>query len=211
MREPVTLDDWDMDEPLPREAGLFWPAWFWPLLVWLPLDGWHERFARDLPPIDPAVLARAHLTPGALAWFATAMVAALALAEAGFYGMLWAARGRRLPLVAAAVAVMQAGVLDLVALRVLDLARGTAEPWAALLAGARALSPRDTAAGPLWVAFGSAGALSLGRCALFAGLQSSLVRCRWREAFAQTCGVWVVSHVGLWWLVELFVGRSIFR
>ena len=52
MHEPVTMDDWDADE---RRAGAtrpFWPVWIWPLLVWLPLDAWHARFARDLPRLD---------------------------------------------------------------------------------------------------------------------------------------------------------------
>ena len=210
MREPVTMDDWDMDEPVPREGRGFWPVWFWPVLVWLPLDAWHERFARGLP-VEPAALERARVSPEALAWIATAAVALTALAEAGAYGMLWAARGRRLPLAAAFVAVVQAGVCELVALRVLDLSRGAPATWAAALAGARALSVDGRAGAALEVAFGGVGLLALARVALFAGFQSGLVRCRFREAFALTCAAWLVSHVAQWWLLELWQGRSIFR
>lgn len=212
MREPVDMDDWDADEPRyapardsGRDAPLFWPAWLWPLLVWAPLEGWHARFARDLPALGGA-LGSAPLAPAGLAWLATAFVPLTALAEAGFYGMLWAARGRRLPLLAASVAVLQSGVLELLALRVLDGAGR--ETWAVLLAGQRAAATGD--AGALAVAFGGAGLLAVARCALFAGLQAGLVRCRWREAFAVTCGGWLASHVALWWAIELFRGRSIF-
>lgn len=214
MREPVVMEDWDAEppgpKPAPRERSGFWPAWAWPLLVWLPLDAWHERFAREMP-LDPALLERSRVAPEALAWVATAAVALAALAEAGAYGMLWAARGRRLPLVAAFVAVVQAGVCELVALRVLDLSRGAPAAWAAALAGARALSPDGRAASALALAFGGAGLLTLARVALFAAFQSSLVRGRFREAFALTCGAWLVSHVAQWWLLELLQGRSPFR
>lgn len=208
MREPVTLDDWDIDEVPPREGGAFWPAWWWPVLVWLPLDAWHERFARELPRFEPAVLERARLQPEVIAWSASAFVLVAALAEAGFYGMLWAARGRRLPLVAATVAVLQAGVVELLALRVMELAGAGA--WAAVLAGARALSPRGAGASALATAFGGAGLLALVRCALFAGFQAGLVRGRFREAFALTCAVWLASHVAQWWLLELVVGHGAF-
>jgi len=208
MREPVTMDDWDAEEPASREARRFWPAWFWPVLVWLPLDAWHERFVRELP-VDPAVLERTRVPPEALAAIATATVALAALAEAGVYGMLWAARGRRLPLAAAFVAVVQAGVCELVALRVLDFSRGAPVAWAAALAGARALAPDGRAGSALALAFGGAGLLSLARLALFAGFQARLAGGRFREAFALTCAVWLLSHVAQWWLLELFAGRSV--
>lgn len=209
MREPVTMEDWDTEEPPPRESRGFWPVWFWPVLVWWPLDAWHERFARGLP-VEPAVLERAHLSPAALAWLATAFVPVAALAEAGFYGMLWSARGARLPLVAAAVAVLQAGVLDLVALRVLDFGRAVPAPVAALLAGPRALAGQGPAASALAATLGGAGLLALARCALFAALQAGLARRRFREAFALTCGTWLVSHLAQWWLLELFMGNVVF-
>lgn len=211
MREPVTLDDWDIDEPPPREVRGFWPAWLWPLLAWLPLDAWHARFARDLAAITPAPPAWAPLAPGTPALLATSFVLVAALAEAAFYGMLWAARGRRLPVPAAAVAVLLAGVPDLVALRVLELAGGRPSAWVTALAGARALWPGGVAASAFAAAFGGAGLLALARVAVFAGLQAGLVRGRFREAFALTCGAWLVSHVAQWWLLELFMGRSIFR
>jgi len=210
MREPVVLEDWDVEEPPPRERPAFWPVWFWPVLVWMPLDAWHERLARDLPRLAPDALARGQLSPEALAWLATAWVLVAALAEAGVYGMLWTARGARLPLAAATVAVVQTGVLELIALRVLDFGRAVPGPVAALLAGARALAPQGQAGAALAVAFGGAGLLALARCALFAAFQASLARRRWREAFAITCGVWLVSHVAQWWLLELFMGRSVF-
>lgn len=211
MHEPVTLDDWDVDETRVREARRFWPWWMWPVLLWLPLDAWRERFLREAPGVDPAALGRAGLAPETLAWLAAAFVLVAALAEAGFYGMLWASRGRRLPLLAAAVAVVQAGVLELLALRLLDLAGRPAAPWAAWLAGPRALAPHGAATGAFAAAFGGAGAMALARLALLAGLQANLVRCRWREAFALVCGAWLASHVAQWWLLELFQGRSIFR
>jgi hypothetical protein len=219
MPEPVEMDDWDADEPrfarLPSAAwtpsASFWPAWLWPLLLWPPLAAWHARLVRDLPAADPATLARAHLTAGGLAWIATTLVLVAALGEAGFYGMLWAARGRRLPILAAAVAVVQAGVLELGALDLIDAAGSHPGAWVMWLAGPRALVPHGAVAGAASMAFGSIGAFTLARCAIFAGLQSGLVRCRWREAFALTCGTWAVSHVALWWLLELFVGRSVFR
>jgi hypothetical protein len=214
MLEPVTMDDWDTDEPRPQDARGFWPAWSWPLLVWLPLDAWHSRFLHDMPPVDAATLARVHLSAGALPWLATASVALLALAEAGFYGMLWAARGRRLPLLATAVAVIQSGVAELLAFTLLDRSHGGsggALAAVATLAGARAFVPHGAAASAAMVAFGGAGLLALARCALFAGMQSCLVRCRWREAFAITCGAWLVSHVAQWWLLELVTGRSFLR
>lgn len=210
MREPVVMDDWDEEPTRAEETPRFWPVWFWPVLVWLPLDAWHARFVRDLP-VSATVLERTSITPQALAWVATAAVALAALAEAALYGMLWAARGRRLPLAAAFVAVLQAGVLDLVALRVLELSGEGPSPWAAALAGARALWPADRAGSAAAVAFGGAGLLALARLAIFAGLQAGLVRCRFREAFALTCGVWLVSRVAQWWLVDLLAGRGIFR
>lgn len=210
MREPVVMDDWDAAPAEPAEKPRFWPAWLWPVLAWLPLDAWHSRFARELP-VGAAVLERTSVTPEALARVATAAVAAAALAEAALYGMLWAARGRRLPLAAAFVAVLQAGVLELVALRVLEFAGEGPSPWVAALAGVRALRTGGRAGSALAVAFGGAGLLALARLAIFAGLQASLVRCRFREAFALTCGVWLCSRVAQWWLVELLAGRGIFR
>jgi hypothetical protein len=211
MHEPVTLDDWDADEPRAGGAKPFWPVWIWPLLVWLPLDEWHARFARDLPRLDPGLLARSRTSAEALAWLATALMPLAALAEAGGYGMLWAARGRRLPLAATAVAVLLAGTLDLAALQLLDRTRGHAGPLVAMLAGARAYVPEGAAAGAFTVAFGTAGAFTLGRCALFAAFQAHLVPCRGREALAMTCGAWLVSHVVQWWVLELLQGRSVFR
>lgn len=210
MREPVVMDDWDAEAPGPADAPRFWPAWLWPVLVWLPLDAWHSRFARELP-VAAAVLERTSVAPEALAWVATAAVALAALAEAAFYRMLWAARGRRLPLAAACVAVLQAGVPDLVALRVLEMAGASPPPWTAALAGARALWASGRAGSALELAFGAAGLLALARLAIFAGLQASLVRCRFREAFALTCAVWLAWHVAQWWLAELLAGRGIFR
>jgi hypothetical protein len=219
------MDDWDADEPRfahsrgaqpdarPDETQYFWPAWLWPLLAWPPLAAWHARFVRDLPVMDPEALARAHLSPAApeaLAWIATALVLVAALVEAGFYGMLWAARGRRLPILAAAVAVVQAGALELAALDLIDAAGPAPAAWVSWLTGARVLVPHGAVAGAAGTAFGSIGIFTLARCAIFAGLQSGLVRCRWREAFALTCGTWMVSHVALWWLLELFLGRSMF-
>jgi hypothetical protein len=219
MNEPVEMDDWDADEPryaraldaVRTPAANFWPAWLWPLLVWLPLDAWHTRFVRDLPPVDPEALARAHLPAGSLAWFATALVLVAALAEAGCYGMLWAARGRRQPVFATTVAVVQTGALELAALDLIEAAGRTPGTLAILLAGPRALVPQGAVAGAAMVAFGSVGLLTLGRCAAFAGLQSGLVGCRWRAAFAMVCGTWLVSHVAQWWLLELFVGPSMFQ
>lgn len=210
MREPVVMDDWDAETQEPAERPHFWPAWLWPVLAWLPLDAWHARFTRELP-VAAAVLERTSVAPETLAWVATAAVALAALAEAGLYGMLWAARGRRLPIAAAFVAVLQAGVLDLVALRVLELAGERPEPWAAALAGPRALWTGGRAGSALAVAFGAAGLLALARLAIFAGLQAGLVRCRFREAFALTCAAWLASRVAQWWLAELLAGRGIFR
>lgn len=210
MREPVVMDDWDADGPEPADAPRFWPAWLWPVLVWLPLDAWHSRFARELP-VAGAVLERTSVAPETLAWVATAAVALAALAEAAFYRMLWAARGRRLPLAAAFVAVLQAGVPDLVALRVLELAGDRPPAWVAALAGARASWADGRAGSALEAAFGAAGLLALARLAIFAGLQAGLVRCRFREAFALTCAVWLASRVAQWWLAELLAGRGIFR
>jgi hypothetical protein len=207
MLEPVMMDDWDAEEPRPAETRAFWPAWSWPLLLWLPLEAWYSRFTRDMPTVDAGTLARVHLSAAALPWLATATVVLLALAEAGFYGMLWAARGRRLPLLAAAVAIVQCGVAELLAFTLLERAQGGAAVLGALV-GARALVARGAAASPLMVAFGGAGLLALARCALFAGFQSRLVPCRWREAFTMTCGVWLASHVAQWWVLELVTGRS---
>lgn len=216
MPEPVEMDDWDADEPrfaLSRGVALgttrnFWPVWLWPLLVWPPLAAWHARFMRDLPAIDPAALSRAHLAPDTLAWIATVLVIVAALVETLFYGMLWATRDRRLPVLAGMVAVVQAGVLELAALDLIEAAGRKA--WVSWLAGPRAPAPHGAVAGPVMMAFGSIGVLTLARCAVFAGLQAGLVRCRWREAFAITGGTWLVSHVALWWLLELFLGRSMF-
>lgn len=219
MPKPVEMDDWDADEP--RYAGTavdahtppasFWPAWLWPLLVWLPLGAWHARFVRDLPAADPEALARAGLTSSALAWIATALVLVAALVEAGFYGMLWAARGRRLPIFAAAVAVVLVSGFELAALDLIDAAGPAPAAWVAWLSGLRAQLPRGAVAGAVTTAFGSIGLFTLARCAMLAGLQSSLTGCRWREAFALICGTWIMSHVALWWLLELLAGRSSFQ
>ena len=220
MPEPIEMEDWDADEPrfarphVEAQSGAtkhFWPAWLWPLLLWPPLVAWHARFARDLPAMDPAALARAHLTAGALAWIATALVLVAALVEAGFYGMLWAARGRRLPLLAATVAVVQAGVIELAALDLIDASGTAPAAWVSWLAGPRVWASHGAVAGAAMMAFGSVGIFTLARSAIFAGLQSGLVRCRWREAFAMVCGTWLVSHAALWWLLELFLGRSVFQ
>ena len=125
--------------------------------------------------------------------------------------MLWAARGRRLPIVAAAVAVVLVSGLELAALDLIEAAAPQPGPWATLLAGPRALVPHGTHAGAAMMAFGSIGIFTLARCAILAGLQAGLVRCRWREAFALVGAVWIVSHVALWWLLELFMGRSMFQ
>jgi len=201
------VEERNEDGGAPDARPLFWPAWLWPLLAWVPLAEWHERFAREIPRLYAVVLAGTRVAPGTLAWAATAFVVALALAEALLYGMLWRARGRRLPVAAAAVAVLQAGLLELAALRLLDALPAEAPAWAAALAGARALRP----AGPLATAFGGAGLLALLRVALFAGLQAGLARASWREAFALTCAGWLASHVAWWWLIELAQGRSVFR
>jgi hypothetical protein len=214
MLEPVAMDDWDVDEPGRPEAPAFWPAWSWPLLLWLPLEAWRSRFARDLPPVDADTLASVHLSQGALVWLATATVVVLALAEAGFYGMLWAARGRRLPLLATAVAVIQCGVAELLAFTLLERAQGAADGVRVALAtvvGARVFVPHGTNTAAWTVAFGGAGLLALARCALFAGFQSRLVPCRWREAFAMTCGAWLASHLAQGWLLELVTGRGFVR
>jgi hypothetical protein len=209
MFEPVTMEDWDAEEPRPAPARPFWPAWSWPLLAWLPLDAWHTRLSRDMPGVDPAVLARVHLSQGSIVLLATATVAVLALAEALFYGMLWAARSRPLPVLATAVVVLQCGFTELLALDLLARARDGWGGAVVLLAGPRALLAPGAAAGAMTVAFGSAGLLALARCALFAGFQSSLVPCRWREAFAVTCGVWLASHLAQGWLLDLLQGRSL--
>ncbi len=209
MNEPLMLEDWDGEEPAPRKRVAFWPLWWWPVLLWLPLDGWHSRFARDLPRRLPAPDAHAWPSPEVLAWVATAAVLLAALAEAGFYGMLWAARGRRLPIAAATVAVVQTGVLELLALQVLDAARHGAGPWVAALAGSRAFAPDGAAVGAIAIAFGGAGLLALARCALWAEFQSALTGSRFREAFALTCAVWFASHLAQWWLIELWVGSAL--
>ena len=209
MPEPVLLDDWDVEPPRREPETRAWPAWSWPLLAWLPLDAWHARLARDMPAVDPEVLARVHLTRGGLVALATASVALGALAEAGVYAMLWAARGRRLPLLASAVAVLQCSVTELLAL---DLLSHATREWtfvAALLAGPRATFAPGTASGALALAFGSAGLLALARCVLFAGFQSRFVACRFREAFALTCGLWFASHLAQGWALDLFQGRSL--
>lgn len=216
MPEPVEMDDWDADEPRfaparerdrDREARpLFWPVWLWPLLAWAPLDAWHQRLARDWAKLDSALIERAPAPAEVMAWIATGGVLLAAAGEAAFYGMLWAARGRKLPFLATTVAVLQAGVLELLALRLIE--SPVPAPWAAILAGPRATA--GGAAGALVTAFGSAGVLALARCVLIAGLQAGLLRRRWREVFVIVCAAWLASHVALWWGIELFRGRSLF-
>ncbi len=210
MFEPANLATWSGEARLRDarhdERPLVWPAWLWPLLAWVPLEQWHARFARELPALGGAALAGAPASPAALAGIATGVVVAFALAEAGFYGMLWAARGRRLPFWATTVAVLQAGLFELAALQLLDAHPAPAPAWVAWLAGVRALGVRSAFA----VALGGAGLLALARGALFAGLQAGLVRRPWREAFALVIAGWVASHVAAWWLAELFRGRSFF-
>lgn len=211
MLEPVTMEDWDADER-PEPAAATPPAWSWPLLLAGPLLLWHERFARDLPMPDPEVLARLHLSRAALLALATVSVPLFALAEAGVYGMLWAARGRRLPVLATAVAVVQCGVTELLALEVLDRARGAeglALAGATALAGPRVLHAPGAAAGAVLLAFGGAGLFALARLALFAGMQARALPCRAREAFALVVGVWLASHLALAWGIDLLQGRSL--
>lgn len=184
--------------------------WLWPILLYVPLAAWRQAFARELPGLFAGALPRP-VAPATLAGLGVAALVAASLAEAAFYGMLWAARGRTLPRLAAAFVILQLSLFELFACELLARTGpdSAPAPLVALLAGARVFWRGARAPSAFAAAFGSLGAFTLARAALFAALQAGALRVRAREAFAQVALVWLGSHVAWWWLLELARGRAV--
>ncbi len=182
------------------------PWWAYPLLLPGPLLAWHDVIAHELARVPGA--------PGgfaspALAWAGVAVLAAGLLAETAFYGILWAARGRRLPFRASALVLLQLSMLEALASGILQWAPATGPGFAAgwVLAGPR-LAWAGGAPGGFLSAFGSCGVLTFVRIALWAWAQAEGVGRRWREAAVTVGTVWLATHVAQGWLMELLRGRS---
>jgi hypothetical protein len=185
------------------------PAWAIPLIAAGPVIAWRGTFASEFA---RSASAPAWLASNAFIWACVTFTVAGVLVETGFYGMLWAARGRRLPFVATALVLLQLSMQEPVALWIRE--HGPTDPaaqiWRTLLIGARARWP-GAAPGGFAAAFGSCGALTVLRVALSAWTQSSGTGRPWREAMAVVAGVWFASHLALGWLLDLMWGRSAMR
>jgi hypothetical protein len=202
------MDDATIDR---REGAPRTPAWAFPLLLPLPLAAWRALIAREIARApDPAV--DAWCPPDVRAWFGAALALGAVLAETGVYGMLWAARGRRLPLAATALVLLQLSVLEPFAAALLERqgAGPAASAWLVALLGERARWGGGPHGG-FAAAFGSFGVLVLVRIALAAWAQAAGVRRPWREAAALVGVVWLASHVALAWGLDLMWGRSTMR
>ncbi len=205
MEREIVASTSGRDTTMARAHPARTPEWVALLLLAGPLSAWHERIAHDLARVPQAP---AWLGTPACTWTLVAGVVAAALIEAGFYGMLWAARGHRLPLATSAWALLQLSMLDWFAFWLAERAPAGAgsEAWRVVLLGARALGASHGA----WAAVcGSLGALTLARMAGWAGAMAALVRRPWREAATLVAGVWIASHVAQGWLLELLRGRSV--
>jgi len=190
--------------PSPLAAGPPW--WAWPLLLPGPLLAWHacvesemERSASALP-----------FAPSAIAWIGVAGFACALVVETLVYGMLWAARGRRLPFASSVLVLLQLSMIDRVALAIGSHVpeAGAARALACVLAGSRATwvgaAPDGVSA-----ALGSLGVLTLARMALWAWVQAEGTGRRWREAASMVALVWAGSHVVQGLVAELARGRSV--
>ena len=187
-----------------RARAITPPGWSWPLLVAGPAYAWYGAVSAELARVPDA--GPAFASP-ALAWAGVAALVASLAAETLFYGMLWAARGTRLPLAPCALALLPISTLELLAA---SLARhapaaGLARTACVALAGARVLGAGE---GGFACAFGSFGLVALVRMALWAWVQADAAGRRWRDAAPMVAAVWLASHVALGWIVELVRGRS---
>jgi len=185
------------------------PAWVWPFLVYVPLEAWRDLLARDLPALLHAEGVAPRLPAGTLVAVGVAAVAAGALAEAAFYGMLWGARGVRLPFRATALAALELTLFEALAqrwLERLDPASRSA-PIAALFVGARACWPGQVAPSTAAAAFGSFGLFTLARIGLFASVQARALARPFREAVTPIALAWIATHVAQVWVLQLLAGQ----
>jgi len=201
-----------MREPHPSESRSpsRLPAWAWPLVLVVPLEAWREALAREIPRVMPGVQRHGAFAPGVLVAIGLATVVLGALVEAAFYGMLWGARGLRLPLLATALVLVQVSISEPLALSLMLRVRpGSAHAaWLVPVVGARALWTEGQAPSAFAAAFGGAGGLAAARIAVTAGTQAGLVGRRAGEALAIVAASWLASHLAQWWLLELLQGRT---
>ena len=186
------------------------PAWAWPFLLFVPLQAWRDLLGREIPTLTAGSHSGASPAPGMLVAVGLAVVVLGALAEAAFYGMLWSARGLRLPMLASALVILQVSIAEPLAQSLmLRVPPGSAHrAWLVPIVGARALWPHGLAPNVFAAAFGGSGALAAARIMVTAGTQASLLGRRAREGLAMVAAGWLVSHVAQWWLLELLQGRS---
>ncbi len=190
--------------PSPFAAGPPW--WAWLLLVPGPLLAWHECVERELEGLATEL----PFAPATAAWIGVAGFACALVAETLVYGMLWSARGRRLPFASSLLVLLQLSMIDVVALAIGSHRpeAGAARAVACVLAGPRVTWPGAAPDG-VAAALGSLGALTLVRMALWAWVQAEGTGRRWREAAAIVALVWAGSHVVQGLMVELTRGRSV--
>jgi len=179
-------------------------AWRWLLALPLPVLAWHTSLAHELA---AGTLASAPGADPAAAWVGVAAAIASASAEAGFYGMLLAACGRRLPFVPAMTVILLISMLEPASTWIASLGSGGAAAplWKLLLLGARAAGPSH---GGFAAAFRSLGILAIARMLLWARALAAWSGASGRASLALVAAAWLVSHLALGGLLALLWGRS---
>ncbi len=182
------------------------PWWAWPLLLPGPLLAWYEIVEGEA---ERSALASA-FSPSATAWIALVGLSLAVVGESLVYGMLWSARGRRLPFATSVLVLLQLTLLDVLALALVESPpdAGPGRALACVLAGPR-VAWGESGPGGMANAFGALGGLTLVRMAIWAWAQSEAVGRRWRDAAWMVASVWLVSHAALGVLAELARGRSV--
>jgi hypothetical protein len=130
--------------------------------------------------------------------------------EAGVYALVWRSWGRQLGFLRTAFWLLTISSLDVLAsqLRFVGLEHGDMlAAWLAPVVGCAVL-PEPRLEGGLLSAFGTFGLLAIARLVATARAQAALLRIGMLRPLALTAGMWLVTHVALWWSVDLMGGRS---
>lgn len=185
-------------------SPLVLPFWY-AGLAW----GWWRVFSSELassPPAPASVMPPAALAAG------MAVLGKLLghLSEAGFYALLWRARGARLPFWRFLAVVVSSSVADQLAYTLAGASDvGGVPAWRIWIAGLHLAGGTVFHDSPaVRAGFGSLGLLTATRIGITAAAQARALNRGFAEALGSTVAVWVLTRLAILWGVDLMRGMS---
>ena len=193
-------------------SGLSWPSPLWTMPLWcfVLAYAWSRVTTQQFAAAGETTPALGD-NAGAGAAVAFAMRVVGTLFEAAVFCLIWRGRGQRLPYWRFVSYLAFGSFADLLAFELLQrFGHEHATPWLVALVGPGALGARTTLRQPgLATAFASFGALTLLRMVWTSFAQARALSRPLVQPLALTLLLWLATHAGLWFALDLMRGRSV--